>query len=124
MIKIAVIGVIAVLLAIPLKRDKSEISLLVILAACILILSLSLGKIGELLGAVNQIKEMLGKGSVYVGILLKMIGITYVAEFGANLCSDAGYHAVANQIEFYGKIMIMAVSVPILLALVETIASI
>lgn len=124
MIKIAVIGVIAVLLAIPLKRDKSEISMLVILAACLLILSLSLGKIRELLAAVNQIKEMLGKGSVYISILLKMIGITYVAEFGSNLCSDAGYHAVANQIEFYGKIMIMAVSIPILLTLVEMIASI
>ncbi|CDA88477.1 stage III sporulation protein AD [Clostridium sp. CAG:230] len=69
-------------------------------------------------------KNLLGKGSVYIGILLKMIGITYVAEFSSNLCADAGYHAIADQIEFYGKIMIMAVSLPILLTLVDTIATI
>ena len=61
---------------------------------------------------------------MYLGILLKMIGITYVAEFGANLCSDAGYNAVAEQIEFYGKLMVLAVSIPILMTLIETISSI
>ena len=73
--------------------------------------------------AVRQIEEYLGRGSVYVGILLKMIGITYVAEFGANLCNDAGYRTVANQIEFYGKLLILAVSIPIIMTLIETISS-
>ena len=41
MIKVAIIGVMAALLVIPLKREKGEIGLLVILAACLLILSLS-----------------------------------------------------------------------------------
>lgn len=124
MVKVAIIGVMAVLLVIPLKREKSEIGLLVIAAACLLILSLSFDRIKEILDGVRLMKNLLGKGSVYIGILLKMIGITYVAEFSSNLCADAGYHAIANQIEFYGKIMIMAVSLPILLTLVDTIASI
>ena len=124
MIKVAIIGVMAALLVIPLKREKGEIGLLVILAACLLILSLSLDRIREILDGVRTMKNLLGKGSVYIGILLKMIGITYVAEFSSNLCADAGYHAVADQIEFYGKIMIMAVSLPILLNLVDTIATI
>ena len=123
MIKVAIIGVMAALLVIPLKREKGEIGL-VILAACLLILSLSLDRIREILDGVRTMKNLLGKGSVYIGILLKMIGITYVAEFSSNLCADAGYHAVADQIEFYGKIMIMAVSLPILLTLVDTIATI
>ena len=124
MIKVAIIGVMAALLVIPLKREKGEIGLLVILAARLLILSLSLDRIREILDGVRTMKNLLGKGSVYIGILLKMIGITYVAEFSSNLCADAGYHAVADQIEFYGKIMIMAVSLPILLTLVDTIATI
>ena len=103
MIKVAIIGVMAALLVIPLKREKGEIGLLVILAACLLILSLSLDRIREILDGVRTMKNLLGKGSVYIGILLKMIGITYVAEFSSNLCADAGYHAVADQIEFYGN---------------------
>lgn len=124
MLKVAVIGVMAVLLAIPLRKDKAEFGMLLILAACLLLLSLSLGKIQEVIDMVHQVEDYLGKGSVYLGILLKMIGITYVAEFGANLCNDAGYKAVANQIEFYGKLMILAVSIPILMTLMDTISSI
>ncbi len=123
MLKIAAIGVMAAFLAIPLKKEKAEFSLLIIVAACLLILALAFGKIQEIVEVVRQAEQYLGKGAAYVGILLKMIGITYVAEFAANLCSDAGYQAVADQIEFYGKLMILAVSVPILMTLLETISS-
>ncbi len=123
MLKIAVIGVMAVFLAIPLQKEKAEFGMLVIMAACLLLLSLSLGKMREVVDIVHQVEEYLGNSSMYVGILLKIIGITYVAEFGANLCNDAGYGAVANQIEFYGKLMILAVSIPILMTLIETIGS-
>lgn len=124
MLKIAAIGVMAVFLAIPLKREKAEFSLLIIMAACLLILSLAFGKVQEIVDAVRRVESYLGKGAAYVGILLKMIGITYVAEFAANICSDAGCQAVANQIEFYGKLMLLAVSIPILLSLLETISRI
>lgn len=124
MLKVAVIGVMAVFLAIPLKKEKAEIGMLVIMAACLLLLSLSLGKLEELISTIRQVESYLGEGAMYIGILLKMVGITYVAEFGANLCKDAGYGAVANQIEFYGKLMILAVSIPILMTLIDTIGSI
>lgn len=124
MLKAAIIGVMAVFLALPLKRDKAEFSMLVILAACLVILFLAAGKLEDILGIVQQVEGYLGEGASYVEILLKMVGITYVAEFGANLCHDAGCGAVANQIEFYGKLMILAVSMPIVLTLIETIAAI
>ena len=114
MLRIAMIGMMAVFLAMVLKKDKSEFGLLVILGA---------SKVEEVVGAVRKLEGYLGQGSMYIGILLKMVGITYVAEFGANLCSDAGYQAVAGQIEFYGKLMIMAVSVPILMSLIEMIGN-
>ena len=54
-------------------------------------------------------------------VLIKMLGITYVAEFSAGICRDAGYQTVAAQIEIFAKIMILALSMPILLALLKTI---
>ena len=60
--------------------------------------------------------------SKYVAVLLKMIGITYVAEFSSNLCKDAGYQAAAGQIEMFAKLSILALSMPVLLALLETIS--
>ena len=95
-----------------------------ILSACLILISLSLGKIEEIVAMIHQVESYLGNASLYIGILLKMVGITYIAEFGANLCNDAGYHAVGNQIEFYGRLMILAVSIPILMTLIDTISSI
>lgn len=120
--KVAVIGVMAVLLAIPLRKDKSEFSMLIIMTACLLIAAMALWKIEDVIGFLKSLESYLGDNSVYLKILLKMIGITYVAEFGASLCRDAGYSAVASQIEFYGKLMILAVSLPILMTLFEILA--
>ena len=58
---------------------------------------------------------------VYLGTLLKMVGITYIAEFASGICKDAGYSALGVQIEMFGKLSILAVSAPVLLALFETL---
>ena len=53
--------------------------------------------------------------------LMKMFGITYVAEFTSGICKDAGFGALGGQIEIFGKLSILAISTPILLALLETL---
>lgn len=121
MLKAAMIGVMSAFLAMVVKKDKAEFGLFVILGGCILLLTLSVDRLSEVISAIHRLEEYLGEGSMYIGILLKMVGITYVAEFGANLCRDAGYGSVASQIEFYGKLMLLAVSIPLLMTLIETI---
>jgi len=59
--------------------------------------------------------------SAYLGTLLKMIGITYVAEFASGICRDAGYGALGNQIQILGKLSVLGVSMPVFLALFETL---
>lgn len=112
-------GVMAVFLAIPLRKDKQEFSVLLILVSCLAISTLALWKIKDILGYLQSLLTSLGSGGIYLKILLKMVGITYMAEFGSNLCRDAGYSAVAGQIEFYGKLLLLGVSLPVLTALLE-----
>ena len=119
--KVVMIGVMSVLLAIPLKKDKAEFSMLIILTACLLISSLAVWRIRDLLRYLKTLQEYLGSGSIYIKVLFKMIAVTYMAELGANLCRDAGYGAVGSQIEIFGKLTVLAVSMPILLALLETV---
>lgn len=57
----------------------------------------------------------------YFKILLKIIGITYVAEFASDLCKDAGYATIAGQIQMFGKLTVLAAGIPVLTALLETI---
>ena len=122
MIKIAIIGLMAVLLAIPLRKDKPEFSMLVILCGCIIILGFSLEKIQTIIETMEKIQRFMGSSSMYISLIIKIIGITYIAEISSNICRDAGYSAVGSQIDFFGKLMIIAVSMPIFEALIDCIA--
>ena len=71
--------------------------------------------------ALTTLQKAVNLKDSYLKVLLKMAGITYLADFSASLCQDAGYSAIAGQIEFFGKIMLLAVSIPIIQNLITLI---
>ncbi|NLL00279.1 MAG: stage III sporulation protein AD [Clostridiales bacterium] len=121
MINVAVIGIIAVLLAITFKKGREEYSLYISIAACFIIILLGIGKLEVILDTINRLQAYIKINKAYINILIKIIGITYVTEFAASLCKDSGYHAIGEQVELVGKLSILAISMPILLALLDTI---
>ncbi len=121
MIRISILGIAGILLAILMKEIKPEYGFYIIVTTGILILFFSVGKLSYVLQAWKDIQNMVPIEPGYINILLKMVGITYIGQFSAGLCKDAGYHSVAGQIEIFGKLAIMAVSMPVLVALLETI---
>ncbi|SHO52574.1 SpoIIIAC/SpoIIIAD family protein [Anaerocolumna xylanovorans] len=121
MLQIAIVGISVVLLAIIFKNYKSEYSVYISLAGCILIFYLGFSKLELIISTIKKIQAYINLNESYLGILIKIIGITYIAEFSADLCKDFGHTAVANQIELVGKLTILATGMPILLALLDTI---
>lgn len=121
MIRIAIIGIVSVLLATQFKKTNSEYSVYIGIAACFIIFFLSLQKMEVLIDGIGKIQSYIKVNQSYIQILIKILGITYVSEFSASLCKDAGHAAIAGQIELVGKLSILAVSMPILLALLDTI---
>ena len=85
------------------------------------ILAGTVGKMQYLLGMLAQMKSYLPVDSSYLNTLLKMLGITYVGQFSAGICKDAGYSSIAGQIELFARLAVLAVSMPVLLALLETV---
>jgi len=72
---------------------------------------------------VEKLEGMIAIDSTYIGLVIKMVGITYAAEFAVNVCKDAGYGAIAGQIENFAKMSILVVSLPVLMAFIDTIGS-
>ena len=120
-VKIAMIGLAGVMLALMLRQQKSEYALYISLAAAVLILVFSAGRLAAVMETIQKIESYIRIDSAMVKILFKMIGITYVAEFATGICRDAGFGALGNQIEMFARLSLMAVSVPVLLALLETV---
>ncbi|EXG88319.1 stage III sporulation protein AD [Clostridium sp. ASBs410] len=120
-VTIAITGIVAVLLAVSLKGMKGEYGTYLVMAAGFFIFFYGIGKLTTILDTMKEIQTYIKINSVYLTTLVKMIGITYIAEFAAGICKDAGYGAVGTQIEIFGKLSVLAVSMPILLALIETL---
>lgn len=119
----AAAGLTAVLLAVQLKSVKSEYGVYLVMAAGVFIFLNGLGKMEVILDTLAQIRDSIQIESIYLDMLLRMIGIAYVAEFASGICRDAGYGALGSQIEIFGKLSILAVSMPVFGALLETVQS-
>ena len=122
-IRISAAGIACVLAAIFMKTAKPEYSVYLTMAAGLFILAFAVGKFSYLYESLKKIQQYVPVDTTYMNILMKMIGITYVADFAAGICKDAGYGAISSQIEFFGKISVLATGTPVLLALFETIRS-
>lgn len=120
-ITIAAAGIATVLLAVQLKGLKGEYAAYMVMAAGAFIFFYGTGKLKDILEALERIQGYIKVNSVYLVTLLKMVGITYVAEFASGICKDAGYGSLGNQIEIFGKLSILGISMPILLALFGTL---
>ena len=101
--------------------DLYENSKAGIMAAGLFILAFAVGKFSYLYESLKKIQQYVPVDTTYMNILMKMIGITYIGQFSAGICKDAGYSAVAGQIEIYERLAVLAISMPILTALLETI---
>lgn len=121
MIKVAILGIITTLFCVYFKSKQAEISTMIALVCCIIVFTFAITKLEIIVEAMNQIQSYIKINNSYITILLKIVGITYVSEFSAGICKDAGYTAIAGQIQLVGKLSIIAISMPIVLALINTL---
>lgn len=121
MIQVGIIGVVGALLAIQFKNGRSEYGIYISMAVSLIIFGLILSKLQIFVELVRQVGGYIEIDTSFVRTLMKMLGITYVAELASAICKDAGYQAIAGQIEIFAKLFILGLSVPILLSLLEVI---
>lgn len=122
--KIICAVVVGVLLAIKLKSINSPLWVYLSLALSIFVLFYILNRLSFVLDFLDDVTGDIGLESGYFEILIKIVGISYLCEFASNICRESGFIAVAGQIEIGGKMTMMVMSMPILIAIVETITSV
>jgi len=120
-IQIALLGVVGTLLALQFKSGKSEYGIYVSLAVSLFLFLCMLSRLEIFVRTVKKIADYIKLDAGQMSILLKMAGVTYVAEFASGICKDAGYQNIAVQIEIFTKLTILAIGMPVLLALLELI---
>jgi stage III sporulation protein AD len=122
-VKIGILGVAGVMLALQFKTARPEISMYMGFAVCVLIFSYSVQGMVQILAKMEMLQKYLKGSSSYFTLLFKAVGITYISEFCAAVCKDAGYGAIAGQIEIFGKITVLFLGMPVLAAVIENISA-
>ena len=124
MVRIGILGVAGVMIALQFKTVKPEISLYIGFAVCIVIFTFSVNGMMQILSKMEELQKYISVSDSYFALLFKAVGITYISEFCASICKDAGYGAVAGQIEIFGKLTVLFMGMPVLMAVIENISSI
>ncbi|WP_404433510.1 stage III sporulation protein AD [Sutcliffiella horikoshii] len=120
-LQIVGLGLIATFLALVVKEQKPTFAfMLVVFAGCAIFLFL-VEQVFDVIRMLERIAINANVNLIYVETILKIVGIAYIAEFGAQITKDAGQGAIASKIELAGKILILAMAIPILTVIIETI---
>ena len=117
------IAMVSTILCIVIKKDRPEMANFVALTAGIIILLSVVMKLSFIVDGIQSLADKVNITSMYISLIIKLIGICYIIEFAISLCNDCGEKSIASKLEFGGKIIIMTMSFPILLSIVDTIIS-
>ncbi len=104
-----------------LRPLRPELAVLLGLAASALIFAALLPRVRAILDTLQTLARQGGVDGAYLGLVLRIIGVAYIAEFGAQLARDAGEGALAAKVELGGKILILSLGLPILLGILQLI---
>lgn len=120
-IKIIGIAFLAVIIILILKQYRPEFAMYVSILAGALIILMSIGKLDGIIQLLNTIATSTKGNGQFLGVLLKITGIAFLTEFAVSVCKDSGETAIASKVDLGGKIIIVAISVPIISSLLETV---
>lgn len=114
LVKVILLGLIVSILAVFLKQVKSEYALICVIVGSLIIVGYILNSLLGVLEFFDNIVQKTGVDSQLFKSMLKIIGIGYLVEFSAGVCRDSGNSSIADKVVLAGKIMIFAISIPII----------
>lgn len=123
-IKIIGVGLISLIIIIILKQYKPDFAIYISILAGAIILLLVMDKLSGIVSLLSSIQNKANINNQFLVILLKITGIAFLTEYASSICKDAGESAIATKIDLGGKVLIIAISIPIIQALLELIIKI
>ena len=118
------LGIISTILIVIIKDLKPEFKILISIATGVIIFSMLLNELTYVIETINTLSDRVDVNIRYFDTIIKIIGIAYIVEFASQISKDAGENSIAMKIEFGGKIIIMVLAIPILMALMDLIIKI
>ncbi|MDY2714264.1 MAG: SpoIIIAC/SpoIIIAD family protein [Candidatus Borkfalkiaceae bacterium] len=121
LIKIAAVGVVCSLVVVYLKNSDSQLAGLATVASGVLLLILTVGYAADFLSLLTSLGDYAQTGGQVVKIVIKILGISYLVEFTADVIDDMGLKSVSDKVVFAGKILIITAAFPVIENLIKIV---
>ena len=123
-LKVISFALVALFLYLLFKDKRGDLAALILLAAGVVIFIYCISQVSEVVNFLKTIADKAGIDTVYIQIVLKILAIAYLASFESEICKDAGAGSLASKVEFSGKMFILVLAIPILMAVLDSILQI
>ena len=120
-IKIVGVSIFAVIMIIILKNYRPDMALVLSIITGIGIMLYAISKMSSVINVLNDLVSKSGVNTDFLLIIIKVIGIAYIVEFGKNVCIDAGQSSIATKLEMAGKVVIVVLTIPLISSLVNVL---
>ncbi len=121
MIKIVFVALIGVVASLMLKKVNSELGFAAVILTGVIIIGMLYVDIGNVVAVFKTFNSGYGISDEHIKLLLKVLGISYITQFGSSVAEECGEKLVAKKIEFAGRVFVISLSIPILLNLMNTV---
>lgn len=122
--KLVGIAIISTILCMVIKKDRPEMAMFIGVLTGIMILLSVTYKLNFIIDSINDLAHKANIPAMYISLIIKLIGIAYLMEFAIQICKDCGEGNIASKLEFGGKIIVMTMSFPILVSIIDMILNI
>lgn len=122
--KLVGLALISTILCLIIKKDRPEMAMFIGILTGIMILLSVTYKFNFIIESINELADKANIPTMYISLIIKLIGIAYLMEFAIQICKDCGEGNIATKLEFGGKIIVMTMSFPILISIIDIILNI
>lgn len=124
LISVLFAAVVVVLIIIWLREVNPGYAAILSMGACVMLMYFVISRLGQLESYIERLTSYASLDIAYIEIILRMIGVAYICRFTGDICRDAGYGAIAVQVEMAGRISLILMSMPVLMSVIDLVVAI
>ena len=120
-LKMSVFALVAVVVIVLIKQERKEIGVVISITSAVILATYAILILNDIVNLIYDLTSKVGINGKYLEIILKVVGIAYIVELTKDVCIDSGETAIGAKVEMTGKILITAMTIPIITGIVEVI---
>ena len=120
-VPIVLFAIVGAFLVMILREISPQTAFFLTLVIAMILFYQAITLVARIIVPLEQLALLANVNVLFFATILKIIGIAYIAEFGMQIAKDAGATSIAGKIELIGKLLILVLSIPIVLAVVQAI---